>query len=189
MFSRYNSRKSLGIWGEGSIVWKQTWLTAKKCSVLANINNCLLEMDLNQRFDSTTPWSMVVVGSRSPDEPSCQPLSLCKGSNQTHKSQGLSVKRPNRHGDPNNVTCMEKDSFVLKHANTKTVKEMYCRSVLLPFQIISVECILWALATFLHYWWIKLSLFKGSNLVTHEYLQMLLKKALMVLRMLLYIQL
>lgn len=105
--------------------------------------------------------------------------SLCKGLNQTHKTQGLSVKSPTRHGNQNSAACMKKDSVILKHVRTKTVKEMYCRGVLLPFQMISVECILWALATFLHYWWIKLSLFKGSCLVTHEFLQKLLKKPLM----------
>lgn len=41
-----------------------------------------------------------------------------------------------------NVACMEKTSFVLKHVKTKTVEEVYCRGVLLPFQIISVEFIL-----------------------------------------------
>lgn len=101
------------------------------------------------------------------------PLSV-KGRTKPTKPKVCQLRGPS--DTETEITCMKKDSFVSKQVKTKTVKEMYCRAVLLPFQIISVECILWALVTFLHYWWIKLSLFKGSHLVTHEFLQMLLKK-------------
>lgn len=51
-------------------------------------------------------------------------MSLCKTLNQTQKAQGPSVKRPIRHRDQNSVNCMKKDSFVLKHVQTKTVKKI-----------------------------------------------------------------